>query len=484
MTAEVRRNTLPVRNPRTGEIDYHITPPTADEVAAITARQREAQKDWAAAPIEHRAAVLRKWAEEIDKNRKAIVKAESTDTGRYRIPSEGPDGVIWSIRGWADSAPEIVKKAMLEGTSSTVPHVRYRSQLKPYPLLGVISPWNFPMMLSAIDAVPALMAGSAAIIKPSEVTPRFVEPLMETIQKVPELAKVLTYVVGGGETGQAVIDNVDIVCFTGSVATGRKVAEACARRFIPVFLELGGKDPVIVTENADVDRAADAVLRGSVYATGQICYSIERVYVQEKIHDAFVDKLVKKAEQIELNYPDIHNGHIGPFIFAKQAGIVDEQIDDAVKHGAQVRTGGKSQNLGGGLYMRPTVLTGVTHDMKVMRDETFGPVIPVIKYQTKDDAVKLANDTEFGLSGAVIAGSEEEALELGQQIDAGGISLQDTTLTISILRDAEKTSFNLSGMGGSRMGPASILRFFRKKALMTNTKPPSDMRNIRELPAA
>ncbi|MSO97958.1 MAG: aldehyde dehydrogenase family protein [Rhodospirillaceae bacterium] len=479
----IRRNSLPVRNPRTGEVDYHITPPTAEEMAATCKGLRAAQVEWAAAPIEHRVAVMRKWADEIEKNRDAITKAESADTGRFRIAKETPDAVVWGIRGWADNAPTIVKKALLEGNSSIMPHIKFRSQLKPFPLLGVISPWNFPMMLSAIDATPALLAGCAAIIKPSEVTPRFVEPLMETILKVPELAKVLTYVVGGGETGQQLIENVDIVCFTGSVPTGRKVAEACARRFIPVFLELGGKDPVIVTENADLERATDAVLRGTVYATGQICFSIERVYVQEKIHDAFVDKLVKKAEQVELNYPDIHKGHIGPFIFGKQAGIVDAQLDDAVQHGAKIRTGGKSQNLGGGLYMRPTVVTGVTHDMKIMQDETFGPVIPVVKYKTKDEAVKLANDTVFGLSGSVIAGSEEEALELGSQIDAGGISLQDTTLTGAILRDAEKTSFNLSGMGGSRMGPASILRFYRKKALMTNTIKPQDMREIRELPA-
>jgi acyl-CoA reductase-like NAD-dependent aldehyde dehydrogenase len=483
MTA-VLRNTMPVRNPRTGEVDYHITPPTSEEMNATAKSLRAAQVDWAKAPVEHRVAVMRKWADEIEKKKDAISKAEGIDTGRYRIAKESPEAVIWGIRGWAEKAPEIIKKAMLEGTSTIMPHIKFRSQLKAYPLLGVISPWNFPMMLSAIDATPALLAGSAAMIKPSEVTPRFVEPLMETIQKVPELAKVLTYVVGGGETGQQLIENVDIVCFTGSVATGRKVAEACARRFIPVFLELGGKDPVIVTENADIDRATDAVLRGSVYATGQICFSIERVYVQEKIHDAFVDTLVKKAEQLELNYPDVHKGHIGPFIFGKQAAIVDEQLDDAVKRGAKIRTGGKSQNLGGGLYMRPTVVTGVKNDMKIMQDETFGPVIPVVTYKTKDEAVTLANDTIFGLSGAVIAGSEDEALELGSQIDAGGISLQDTTLTGAILRDAEKTSFNLSGMGGSRMGPASILRFYRKKALMTNTLKPQDMREIRELPAA
>lgn len=477
-------NTLPVRNPRTGEVDYHITPPSAQEMKDIAGRLRTNQVAWAAAPLEHRLSVLRKFADVVEKNRDKISKAESIDTGRWRISKEAPDGIIWGIRGWCDRAADILAKAHLDGTSTIMPNVTYRTQLKPYPVLGVISPWNFPLMLSSIDAIPALIAGCAALIKPSEVTPRFVAPLMDCIQQVPELAGVLHYVVGDGETGQALIENVDIVCFTGSVTTGRKVAEACARRFIPVFLELGGKDPVIVTENADIDKAATAVLRGSVFASGQICFSLERVYVQEKVHDKFVDLLVKKAEEIELNYPDVHKGHIGPFIFGKQAALVDSQLDDAVAHGAKIRTGGKSQNLGGGLYMRPTVVTDVTHDMKIMTDETFGPVMPVMKYKTEAEAVKLANETEFGLSGAVIAGSEEEALKLGQQIDAGGISLQDTILTTAILRDAEKTSFNFSGMGGSRMGPASILRFLRKKALMTQKGDLTTMKSITELPAA
>jgi acyl-CoA reductase-like NAD-dependent aldehyde dehydrogenase len=479
-----RKNTLPVRNPRTGQVDYHITPPSAQEIKDTAARLRENQKAWAAAPLAHRLTVLRTFADVVDKNRDAIARAEALDTGRWRIAKESPDALIWGIRGWADNAAAILERAHLEGTSSIMPNVRYRTQLKPYPLLGVISPWNFPLMLSTIDAIPALIAGCAVMIKPSEVTPRFVEPMMDCIRQVPELAGVLTYVVGDGETGQNLIDEVDIVCFTGSVPTGRKVAEACARRFIPVFLELGGKDPVIVTENADVEKAATSVLRGSVFATGQICFSLERVYVQEKIYDRFVDTLVKKAEEIELNYPDMHQGHIGPFIFHKQAAVVDEQLDEAVKRGAKIRTGGKSQNLGGGLYMRPTVVTDVTHDMKLITDETFGPVMPVMKYKTEAEAVKLANDTIFGLSGAVIAGSEEEALRIGEQIDAGGISLQDVTLTGAILRDAEKTSFNFSGMGGSRMGPASILRFLRKKAIMTQTGTPTSMKDLPELPAA
>lgn len=473
---------LQVRNPRTGELDYSIEPPSANELASKAGALRQAQAEWAARPMEQRCTVMRRWADALEKNRKAIIAAEATDTGRWRLATEKTDAIIRGIRGWADRAIEVVSKALPEGQSTIMPHVQYRTQLKAYPLLGVISPWNMPFMLSLVDAIPALIAGCAVIIKPSEVTPRFVTPVMEAIAAVPDLAKVLTYVVGDGPTGQALIELVDIVCFTGSVPTGRKVAAACAARFIPSFLELGGKDPVIVTETADLERATNAVLRGSVLATGQICFSIERIYVQEKVHDDFVDMLVKKAEELELNYPDMHTGHIGPFIFDKQASIVDDQIEDALQQGAKIRTGGKSQTLGGGLYMRPTVLTEVTHDMKIMREETFGPVMPVMRYKTKEEAVRLANDTTFGLSGAVIAGDEQEAMALGEQIDAGGISLQDTTLTESILRDAEKTSFNLSGMGGSRVGPGSILRFFRKKALMSNTQAPADMRQIREYP--
>lgn len=476
-----RLNTIPVTNPRTGEVDYHITPPTRAEIEAECQSLRAAQVDWAAAPLADRIGIMLKWADAIEAHREAIVKAESIDTGRWRISSESPDAAIWGIRGWCERAENIIENALKVGQSSTMPSVKLSQQLVPYPLLGVISPWNFPLMLSTIDAIPALIAGSAAIIKPSEVTPRFIEPFKESIAAVPELDKVLSYVAGGGETGQDIINNVDIVCFTGSVPTGRKVAEACARNFIPAFLELGGKDPVVVTKSADLERATDAVLRGSVHATGQICFSIERVYVDEAIHDAFVGRLIEKTNEIQLNDKDIHSGHVGPLIFDKQAGIIDRQLDDAVAKGAKIRTGGKSKDINGGKYVQPTVVTDVTHDMVLMRDETFGPIMPVMKFSTVDEAVALANDTEFGLSAAVIAGDGDEAMEIGRQINAGGVSLMDTTLTGSILRDAEKTSFNLSGLGGSRMGGASILRFFRKKALMTNPDMPVRLQDLKEI---
>jgi acyl-CoA reductase-like NAD-dependent aldehyde dehydrogenase len=251
-----------------------------------------------------------------------------------------------------------------------------------------------------------------------------------------------------------------------------KVAESCARKFIPAYLELGGKDPVIVTESADLEKAANAIVRGACFGTGQVCFSIERIYVQETVHDAFVDALVKKAEKVQLNYPDVDKGQIGPFGTARQAEIVDEHLEDAVQNGAVIQTGGKSMNLDGGCYMRPTVLTNVHNGMRIMREETFGPVMPVVPYKTEEEAIRLANDSIYGLSAAVIAGSEEEAKRVGARLDAGTVCIQDTFLTLFKTFDVESHSFKFSGMGGSRTGPGSILRFIRKQSFLVNTMDP------------
>ncbi len=464
---------IPVRNPRTGLIDYEINPPTADELAGICARLKRAQGAWGEAPLQYRISVMKKWAERIAAHRQDLAERDSVDTGYCTISKMSPDIVIGNIMNWCGKAAEVLQGVRREGKTSIMPTVTFSTNLRPYPLLGVISPWNAPLMLSLIDAVPALFAGCAVIIKPSEVTPRFVEPIMQAIREVPELENVLTYVVGDGETGQELIKNVDILVFTGSVPNGLKVAEACARRFIPAYLELGGKDPVIVTETADLEKAANAIVRGACFGTGQVCFSIERIYVQENVHDAFVDILVKKADPVTLNYPDVEKGQIGPFGTARQAEIVDEHLEEAVQKGAIIRTGGKSINLGGGCYMRPTVLTNVNNQMRIMREETFGPVMPVAKYKIEEEAICLANDSIYGLSAAVIAGSAEEAKRIGIRLDAGTVCIQDTFLTLFKTYDVESNSFKFSGLGGSRTGPGSILRFFRKQSFLVNTVDPS-----------
>jgi len=473
--ADVENRTLAVRNPRTGAVDFQLRIATTEEVEAKAARLRQNQRAWAARPVGERIAVMRRWAGELVAHAKAIGAADGADTGGCHTSQFTAFIAVANINGWCEDAEAVLERAQVSGRAITMPDVEIRSQLVPYALVGVISPWNAPMMLGLLDAVPALFAGSAVLLKPSEVTPRFVEPLMETVRKVPELAAVFDVVLGDGITGQDVIANADLVCFTGSVATGRKVALACAERLIPCFLELGGKDPAIVTEHADLDRATAAVLRGGIYATGQVCYSVERIYVHEEIHDAFVAMLADKAQQVRLNDTDPQEGHIGPFIFARQAEIVEEHLADAVAKGAKVLTGGVVENHGGGLYMRPTVLTEVTHDMVIMREETFGPVLPVMRYRTVDEAVALANDTDYGLTASVIGGSEEEALPIAERLNAGGVNVQDTFLTFAKLRKIGTHSFGYSGLGGSRTGPDSIMRFLRRKAIMTNHGAPASI---------
>lgn len=472
---------LAVRNPRTGTVDHRLAVSGAAEVADKAARLRQNQRGWAALPLEARCGVMARWLAEVKSRAAEIGERDAIDTGGCHTSYLQGFITMANIGGWLEDAPKALGAYRVHTRSAVMPDVEIRSQLVPYPLVGVISPWNAPLMLALLDAVPALFAGSAVLLKPSEVTPRVIETIFETVRAVPELARVFDYVTGGGEVGQQVIGQADLVCFTGSVPTGRKVAVACAERLIPCFLELGGKDPAIVSETADLDRAATAVLRGAVYATGQVCYSTERVYVHASVHDAFIDKLVEKAKAVRLNHDDPRAGHIGPFTFAPQAEIVKRHLDDAVAKGATILTGGKVETIGGGLYMRPTVLTGVTHDMTIMRDETFGPCIPVMSYSTIDEAIRLANDTQFGLTASVIAGSEEEALAIGERINAGAVFLQDTFLTFGKMRTIGTHSFGFSGLGGSRTGPESILRFVRRKALMTQHGAVADIQNDHHL---
>lgn len=463
--------TLQVRNPRTGELDYQIQAAGAEEITAIAQRLRHAQRAWAGLPLSERGAALLRLADMLVKHRAAITAALELDTGRRRIAGLELDGAVASLRGWVAQAPGLLPEGWVQGRA--MPHIRHAPQFVPYALTGVISPWNFPLTLSMIDAIPALLAGSAVIIKPSEVTPRFAAPLMAAIAEA-GLEDILALVSGDGATGAAMIDAADVICFTGSVATGRKVAAAAAAKMIPAFLELGGKDPLIVTASADLEKATDAALRGSVLSTGQACQSIERIYVAAEIHDTFLKRLTEKASAVRLNWPDITVGELGPIIFDKQAAILADQIEDAKSRGATALTGGTVEHHGGGHWLLPTVLTNVSHQMKVMTEETFGPLLPVMPFTTIEEAIRLANDTEYGLSAAVFAGTLEEAEAIAVQLEAGAVALNDAALT-GLFHEAEKHSFKLSGLGGSRMGPAGFQRFLRRKALIANTGAPAPL---------
>jgi acyl-CoA reductase-like NAD-dependent aldehyde dehydrogenase len=456
---------LPLRDPRTGRADGALPVTSTAELAALAQRLRAAQHDWAAMGVEQRCASLRALADAMQRHRDALAEAVCRDTGRWHESVLEVDSVVGTLRRWAAEAPGLLAEPAPRPAGP--PHISVQQTWRPYALVGVISPWNFPLLLSLIDAIPALAAGAAVLVKPSEVTPRFVAPFAAALAEVPTLAGVLGFAIGAGEVGAAVIDQVDLVCFTGSVRTGRRVGEACARRFIPAFLELGGKDPAIVLADADIPRAARAIAWGGFVNGGQSCMSIERVYVEDAVAAAFIDALCAEARALKLAHPTPRDGQIGPIISAAQIGIVREQLVDAYARGARALTGGEIVELDGGAWCPPTVLVNVAAGMRVIDEETFATIIPVMRVADEDEAVARANDSIYGLSAAVFSGSPERASRVARRLEAGAISINDAALT-AIVHTGEKQSFKQSGLGGSRMGAASIRRFVRPQALLVS----------------
>ena len=452
-----------VRNPRTGEFDYSFlaTPPAL--LAQICANMRTTQQRWYQAGFEHRRNLLLQWRIALVERKDALVNALSIDTGRRVVSEIEFSGVISRLDWWILQAESLLKEPY--ETSTSAPTVQYRNQLVPYQVVGIISPWNFPLLLSCIDAIPALLAGSSVIIKPSSLTPRFARILQETIEVVSGLQPYFQIAPGNGNLGFQMVSMVDALCFTGSTSVGRVLALEAARNFIPAFLELGGNDPAIVTQSANIETAVNAILRGSVIASGQACQSIERVYVQKSVYDKFLDLLINKAQSIELSYPDPEKGLLGPIISPKLAYELQEKLLDATSLGAIWNFGGELENWGGGLWFRPTILSHVDHSMRIMSEETFGPIIPVMEYGETSEAITLANDSPYGLSAAVFSENLNEAEQIALRLNAGGISINDCGLTSTVI-EAEKNSFNFSGFGASRMGAAGMMRFFRKKAIL------------------
>ena len=464
-------STLPVRNPRTGEWDHEIPITSRDDIASIATALRAEQAQWVAMGASGRAACLNRFADAVMAEVGPLGQALSIDTGRSTFAQFEAIKSVELIRMWAERAVPILEELAGAGQSGQVPAVHYQHRLIPYQVVAVISPWNVPLLLAMIDSLAALSAGCSVLLKPSEVTPRFIEPLQRALDAVPELAAVLRIVTGGPETGKAMIEQVDAVCFTGSVKTGRQVSQQAAACFIPAFLELGGKDPAIVLPDADISLAARAIIRSAIGMTGQACQSLERIYCHESIAEPFTEELLAQLKVLSLTCTEDGAGDIAPLIFERQVETIQAQVDDALAKGANCLLGGKPVHAGG-IWYPPTLLTNVNHDMLIMQDETFGPVIPVVIYGDAEEAVALANDSDFGLSAAVFSADVDAAKAVAERLQVGAISINDASLT-GIVNDVEKNSFRFSGMGGSRMGPAGLTRFLRKRALLIQTGEPA-----------
>lgn len=457
-------NTLPVRNPRTGVNDYVLAVTMPDEIRQAGEVLRHHALKWESAGAVARCAAITKWRDALIARRAEIVAALVQDTGRVRESELEFDAAMAAMARWSARAPDL----LIENTTrnSSVPPMTLTPASVPVGLVAIISPWNFPLLLAMIDTVPALAAGCTVMVKPSEITPRFIAPFCAALAEVPELVGALCIVAGGPTTGAAMIDIADAVCFTGSVPTGRLIARHCAERLIPAYLELGGKDAAIVLHDADIGHAARAIAWGGLANAGQSCLSIERVFVDRRVYQPFIAALVTAAGALRLNYPDVNEGEIGPLIAARQAETIEAQLIDALAQGAKALTGGAIEHHGGGLWCPPTILVDVTPTMKIMTEETFGPILAVMAFESDEAALTLANGTEFGLSGAVF-GERKHAADIARQMQCGAVSVNDAALT-AVVHDGEKQAFKLSGLGPTRMGDASIRRFRKSRVLIEN----------------
>jgi betaine-aldehyde dehydrogenase len=327
----------------------------------------------------------------------------------------------------------------------------------------VISPWNFPLVLGLGDALPALLAGAAVVVKPSEFTPLGLAEIVEAWKSEIGGPDVFDCVQGIGETGEALIDAVDFVQFTGSDATGRRVMARAAETLTPVSLELGGKDPMIVLSDANIDRAANAAAWGGMFNSGQVCQSVERIYVEEPVYDEFVAKLTAEVRKLRQGADGRGYGKdVGAMTSPNQSAKVQDQIEDALASGARALTGGKRVE-GAGDYFEPTVLVDVDHSMKVMRDETFGPVVGVMKVSDAEEALRLANDSRYGLSASVF-GDTSLAEAVARRIECGAVNVNDVIVNF-ITTDVPMGGWKESGIG-FRHGEWGIKKFCRPESLV------------------
>ena len=457
---------IAVENPATGQIIGYVDDTPADRVAAEVERARKAQPGWEALGFEGRARKLKDLRTWLVENRKRVIDTLVAEGGKTREDALLAD--LWyacdSLGFWGRKAPKFLADERVKTRSPFLLGKRIFVRYRPMGVVGVIGPWNYPLTNTFGDAIPALAAGNTVVMKPSEITPLTNLLLVEGVEAVGFPPGVLSVVTGAGETGAALVDNVDMIMFTGSTRTGKKVLARAAERLTPVSLELGGKDPLIVLSDADLERAANMAVQWSMSNSGQICMAIERAYVEAPVYDQFVASVVGKVRNLRQGAPGAPGSvDIGAMTFPPQIEIVERHVRDAVDKGAEVLVGGHRVE-GPGRFYEPTVLTGVDHTMDVMRDETFGPVLPIMKVRDADEAVELANDSRYGLNSSVFTRDVAKGESIARRLDAGNSCVNDACINY-LAQDAPFGGTGESGLG-VRHGPQGIRKYCSQQTIL------------------
>jgi len=436
-------------NPATGEVLREFDAAAEHEVRAAVARARSAQPEWAGRRVSCRVAILREFQRRLHQRKTEVARLITQEAGK-----PVGEALLTEVLVVLDAARFCIENAHPFLRQEPVPHGNLAMKTKlgrilrqPYGVIGIISPWNYPFSTPATETLAALVTGNAVLLKPSEFTSLVALELAALLHEsgVPE--DILQVLAGDGTTGAALAQaEIDKLVFTGSVPTGKRIAESAAARLLPVVLELGGKDPMLVLDDADVEVASSGAVWGAFMNAGQACLSVERCYVHRHLYEPFVEACVRKAKRLRVGNGLDPETDVGPMIHERQLRIVESQVQDSVAHGARVLIGGTRLEALGANFYAPTVLINVTHDMKIMREETFGPVLPIMPFDDEEEGIRLANDSDYGLGASVWTRSRARGEAVASQIEAGTVMVNDCVSCFGI-SEALHGGVKASGLG-------------------------------------
>jgi len=436
-------------NPATGETLAELDCTSEQDVHAAVARARAAQPAWSDASVHKRIAILRRFQRLLHEQKSDVARLITSEAGKPSV-----EALLTEILVVLDAARFCIDSAYSFLREQHVPHGNLAMKTKTghvvrgaYGVIGIISPWNYPFSIPATETLAALVTGNAVVLKPSELTSLTALKLASLLYEVGVPKDVFAVIPGDGATGSALLASpIDKLIFTGSVNTGKRIAQAAAARLLPVVLELGGKDPMLVLDDADLEIASSGAVWGAFVNAGQTCLSVERCYVHRSLYQPFVEACVRKAKQLRVGNGLDPQTDVGPMIHEGQLRIVESQVEDARSRGARVLIGGtRLQELGPNFYA-PTVLVDVTHEMRLMREETFGPVLPIMPFDDEDQAIRLANDSDFGLGASVWTRDRARGEALARRIQAGTVMVNDAVSCFGI-SEALHGGMKASGLG-------------------------------------
>jgi succinate-semialdehyde dehydrogenase / glutarate-semialdehyde dehydrogenase len=436
-----------------------------EAVRAAVMRARAAQPLWQALGVRQRAMMLRVFTDMLWQRMAVVADWIRQETGKNLsgayLEIANLDALMVYLQGNAEHILATqTRPAMLPLMQTGNLHH------EPYGVVGALTPWNYPLFNAFCDILPALVAGNTVVMKPSEFTSLVALKVAEVMYAAGVPRDVFIVMTGDGATGAALVDYVDYVALTGSTTTGRKVALRCAERLIPCCLELGGKDPLIVLEDANIKMAAISTLRGALDNAGQMCISTKRVYVVQAVYQRYIEHLLRFAHQLQIGTAADLDIHMGSLTTERELLRTEAHVADAVARGARLVWGGKRRPDLGPLFYEPAILTEVNHTMQVMNDETFGPVIPIVCVADAAEAIRLANDSEFGLSASIYTGDVARGKQLANQLECGDVNINETQ-NVAGAHALPWGGRKLSGLG-RRGGPEGLLRFVQTKAVLVD----------------